>query len=249
MDKDPAVLFYTSDFLTGTAFFTDAERGQYIRLLCEQHQIGHIPENHMVTVCLTLGSPVVKKFVRDEEGYFYNERMEIEIKKRAEYNASRRKNGLNGGRPKEIKGEKQNHMVTHMPPHTEDEDVNENDNRNIIQYGLILENYHSLCPKMSKVEKLTERRRGFVNARYGEYGMDGITKVLRLAGGSEFLNGVNDRAWKADFEWLMRPENFVKVLEGKYTKNGTHQHPTQQTEPTKDFSENGSFLKLAGSGD
>ena len=99
MSKDPAVLFYTSDFLTGTAFFTDAERGQYIRLLCEQHQNGHIPENHMVSVCLSLGSPVIKKFVRDENGNYYNERMEQEIQKRRHFLDTRYFNGKKGGRP------------------------------------------------------------------------------------------------------------------------------------------------------
>jgi uncharacterized phage protein (TIGR02220 family) len=100
--KDPAVLFYTKDFLTGTAFFTDAERGQYIRLLCEQHQNGHIPENHMVSVCFSLGSPVVKKFVKDEQGNYYNERMEEEIIKRRKFSESRYNNGKEGGRPKSI---------------------------------------------------------------------------------------------------------------------------------------------------
>lgn len=100
MSKDPAVLLYTSDFLTGTAFFSDAERGQYIRLLCEQHQIGHIPENHMLTICLSLGSPVAKKFVKDENGMYYNVRMEEEIQKRLEFTDSRRLNGLKGGRPR-----------------------------------------------------------------------------------------------------------------------------------------------------
>jgi hypothetical protein len=101
--SDPAVLFYTSDFLTGTAFFTDAERGQYIRLLCEQHQIGHIPEKHMITICFSLASPVVKKFIKDSAGNYYNERMEKEIIKRKKFTESRSYNGKLGGRPKEIK--------------------------------------------------------------------------------------------------------------------------------------------------
>jgi len=90
--KDPAVLFYTSDFLTGTAFFTDSERGQYIKLLCEQHQIGHIPENHMIEVCGSLSSPVVKKFVKDDAGDYYNERMEEEIIKRQKHSEKQKEN-------------------------------------------------------------------------------------------------------------------------------------------------------------
>lgn len=93
---------------------------------------------------------------------------------------------------------------------------NGNGNDTVIDYDLIVSLYHDLCPKMSKVEKLTDTRKGFINARFAEFGLSKITEVLRFAGESDFLNGINDRAWKADFEWLMRPENFIKVLEGKY---------------------------------
>jgi hypothetical protein len=86
----------------------------------------------------------------------------------------------------------------------------------VIDYELVLENYHSLCPKMSKVIELNATRKGFINARHAEFGLEKITEVLRLSGESDFLNGVNDRAWKADFEWIMRPTNFLKILEGKY---------------------------------
>lgn len=36
--KDPAFLFYSSDFLSGTMLMTDEEIGQYIKLICLQHQ-------------------------------------------------------------------------------------------------------------------------------------------------------------------------------------------------------------------
>lgn len=45
--KDPAVLFYTSDFLSGVTFLSMEQRGQYITLLCTQHQHGSIPENQL----------------------------------------------------------------------------------------------------------------------------------------------------------------------------------------------------------
>ncbi len=48
MAKDPAFLFYTGDFSTGTQFFTDEQVGKYVRLLMAQHQIGHLEEKHMI---------------------------------------------------------------------------------------------------------------------------------------------------------------------------------------------------------
>ncbi len=87
---------------------------------------------------------------------------------------------------------------------------------NEINYDAIIKLYHDLCPKMNKVQVVNDQRKGFINARYAEFGMEKVTEVLRRAGESDFLNGINDKGWKADFEWLMRPTNFVKVLEGKY---------------------------------
>jgi hypothetical protein len=42
MAKDPAVLFYTQDFLVGTLTMTNEQVGKYIRLLCLQHQKGKL---------------------------------------------------------------------------------------------------------------------------------------------------------------------------------------------------------------
>lgn len=126
MGKDPAILFYTADFLTGTAFFTDEQRGQYIRLLCEQHQNGHIPESHMIDVCKSLDSVVVGKFKKDKSGMYFNQRMEDERLKRVKYSESRRKN--RGKKTYDTTydttydGTYDKHMSLHMD--------NENENRN-----------------------------------------------------------------------------------------------------------------------
>lgn len=38
---------------------------------------------------------------------------------------------------------------------------------------------------------------------------------------SEFLKGKNERHWTATFDWLMKPNNMTKVLEGNYRNKGT----------------------------
>jgi hypothetical protein len=98
-------------------------------------------------------------------------------------------------------------------PEAEAEDEDENG----IDYDNIVENYHFLCPKLSKVQILNDTRKGYINARVSEFGLQKVIEVLRLVGESDFLNGKNDRAWKADLEWIMRPTNFIKIMEGKYT--------------------------------
>src|SRR5271157_397997 len=91
MAKDPAVLFFTSDFLSGTSFFNMEQRGQYITLLCEQHQLYSIPEDHLLKICGTIDSPVAKKFIKDLDVTYYQHRMREESEKRKAFCESRRK--------------------------------------------------------------------------------------------------------------------------------------------------------------
>jgi len=97
--KSPAILFYTSDFLTGVSSLTMEERGQYITLLCLQHQLGRLSKKVIEINVPNVGEDVLTKFVVDDEGNYYNERMEEETAKRNKYVDSRYKNGYKGGRP------------------------------------------------------------------------------------------------------------------------------------------------------
>jgi hypothetical protein len=94
--KDPAFLFYPESFLVGVMDMTDEEVGQYIRLMCRQHQKGHLPSS----IINKAHEAVREKFVQDDEGRWYNERLELEIQKRAKWTASRRRN-LEGNKDKE----------------------------------------------------------------------------------------------------------------------------------------------------
>ena len=124
MAKDPAFLFYSQDFYIGTVDLTDEEVGKFIRILCVMHQKGRLKEE---TIRLLVGSVSVNlkdKFRIDENGLWYNERLELESDKRKNFTNSRKNNGSKGGRPKKVEPN-ENHMVNHM------EDVNENENENI----------------------------------------------------------------------------------------------------------------------
>lgn len=116
MSKDPAVLFYTSDFLTGTMTMTNEQVGMYIRLLCLQHQKKFLQEKDMLMICKTYDEEVYNKFKKCHEGY-YNERMHEEFEKRKKYSESRSKNRI---------GKKKKSYVNHMEDENENEDVIKN---------------------------------------------------------------------------------------------------------------------------
>jgi len=115
MGKDPAVLFYTSDFISGTLTMTYEQKGKYIILLCLQHQNGTLTEKDMLNICGTYDKDIFDKFINDGDDY-YNQRMKDESDRRKAYSESRSKNRLN------ISKTYDKHMETETE--TEDENIN-----------------------------------------------------------------------------------------------------------------------------
>lgn len=94
--KDPAFLFYTSDFLTGTMTMTDEQVGKYIRLLCLQHQKGRLTEKDMLFICKSYDEDIFSKFEQNGDGRYFNRRLEEETTRRKKYSESRAKNRASG---------------------------------------------------------------------------------------------------------------------------------------------------------
>lgn len=91
MAKDPALLFYTNDFLAGTYTMSDEQVGKYIRLLCLQHQKYELTKKDMMNICKTYDKDIFEKF-KLENGVYYNVRLREEAERRKAYSESRRKN-------------------------------------------------------------------------------------------------------------------------------------------------------------
>lgn len=84
----------------------------------------------------------------------------------------------------------------------------------------VVELYHHFCPTLPRVKELSKTRHATIKARIKEHGIKNITEVLQAAGQSQFLTGQNKESWTATFDWLLKPSNLIKVLEGNY-KNKT----------------------------
>ena len=99
MAKDPAVLLYTSDFISGTITMTHEQRGKYILLLCIQHQKGKLTEKDLKAILNEEDIEVADKFEKANDAFYYNKRMLEESIKRKNFTESRKANGNKGGRP------------------------------------------------------------------------------------------------------------------------------------------------------
>lgn len=58
-----------------------------------------------------------------------------------------------------------------------------------------------------------------LNSRFKSYGEDNILKAIENIAGSKFLKGQNKNGWIITFDWFIKPNNFLKVLEGNYNSS------------------------------
>lgn len=123
MAKDPATLFYWNDWHTGTMTMTRHQKGCYMDLLAAQFNSGHLS---IEQIKIVLGNDFAawqgslsKKFATDKDGFFFNERLDVEILKRKKFTTSRR-----------------NNLNSKSPTHTGDHMENGNETGNEIDNGI-----------------------------------------------------------------------------------------------------------------
>jgi uncharacterized protein YdaU (DUF1376 family) len=128
MAKDPAFLFYPGDYVSGTMGMTFEEKGAYMDLLMLQFNRGHM-NTHMIQHTVGhLWDQVKCKFIQDNEGLWYNVRLDVEKEKRKTFTESRRNNMKPKDKPS-YEPPYETHMQHHMDSHMENE--NENINKDI----------------------------------------------------------------------------------------------------------------------
>lgn len=76
------------------------------------------------------------------------------------------------------------------------------------------------------ITNIENKRRQMAAARIAEYGKEKFIEAIQRAVQSDFLRGQNQRGFTLTFDWLIRPNNFPKVLEGNYDNSTTRTQTT-----------------------
>lgn len=84
--------------------------------------------------------------------------------------------------------------------------------------------YHDILPSLARVRDWTASRQGYLRKRWAEseerQSLDWWRGYFEYVSKSDFLMGRKPgrggEPFECDLEWLVRPKNFVKVIEGKY---------------------------------
>lgn len=87
-------------------------------------------------------------------------------------------------------------------------------------YKKVVDSFNEVAEKtvgISRVLKLTNKRKEKLKKRLDEIGEDEFIKAFDCIKESDFLQGKNSNGWRVSFDWLIENDtNAVKVLEGKY---------------------------------
>ena len=93
-----------------------------------------------------------------------------------------------------------------------------------VPYQKIVDAYHERLPELCQVRKLTDTRKRYIKNLWIGGSLDDMTNwenFFDYVSESDFLMGKTPgrnggKPWQADLEWITKPANFVKILEGKY---------------------------------
>jgi hypothetical protein len=87
----------------------------------------------------------------------------------------------------------------------------------------IIAAYHELLPSLARVREWTQERQSFLRKRWSEkperQTLDWWREFFAYVGQSDFLMGRRETqtgTFECDLEWLVRPKNFIRVIEGRY---------------------------------
>ncbi|MEL7649383.1 MAG: hypothetical protein AAGU76_14900 [Sedimentibacter sp.] len=106
-------------------------------------------------------------------------------------------------REKEKKREKEEHNVKRQ--------INKQD-----IYQDIINLYNNTCTKLQKVNQLTDKTKVAIDKLLTEFTVDQIKLGFEKINNSSFCIGKNEKGWKADFDFCLKPDKLMKAIEGKY---------------------------------
>lgn len=176
------------------------------------------------TVLLALKSLEQLNMIVTNQGFFtiagWDEYQNVEgMDKIREQNRIRQKKWYD--KQKALPNVEPNVSITQPNAPEEDKDIDkeldlDTDREERTDYKSLVDLYHTICKSFPSVRSLSDARKKAIKARLNTYSVDDFKTVFENAEASSFLKGKNDRNWQANFDWLIKDANFVKVLEGNY---------------------------------
>ena len=245
----PYFPMYPKDFEAKTSHLTLEEDGAYNRLLrlCWLTPGCSLPDDPAwiarrlrvdAATYDRLVAPLISEFFKRTKGRVWNHTLTEIFQETNEKHARRVEAGKLGGRPLKSSQakEKTQSNAKAMPKQPEPEpepykrEVNLSRARD--ETAVCIAHFNAVAKRVgwSQVQKITGPRKASLAHRIADCGgADAWCGAMDRAASSPLLTGQSGRGWRADFDWLCKPANFTKLMEGNYDPrtdhcgNGTYQ--------------------------
>lgn len=102
---------------------------------------------------------------------------------------------------------------------------------------------------LAQCRTITTKRRSAIIARMKEGGKGCWQLALEKLERSQFLRGANERGWKADFDFILQPKSFHRLIEGAYDDRPKRHGSTGKRDPQGPDMADLAEWAIAGGGD
>lgn len=99
-----------------------------------------------------------------------------------------------------------------------------------IDFDEVIETFNQVCFDLPQVTKATSDRKKLILNIFQTHNMQDVKVVFKNVMESDYLSGRKPgTTWKATFDWILTPNNFIKIFEGNYKNinNGTTKSNTE----------------------
>jgi uncharacterized protein YdaU (DUF1376 family) len=244
--SDTWMPFYVGDYLSATGRLTTEQHGAYLLILLDYWKNGPPPNDDAVLAQiarLTIGAwrkakPALLGYFEVRDGLLIQKRVEKERERATDITEKRSKagkasaearakankpatdaptpveaNGHHNGRPSQSQLQVSNETIASTIV-----DVSAGADRPLSENEVLEAWQDRMVPLgFPAIRKLTPARRRSLKARMREYpDIDDWQRAFAALERSNFCKGENDRGWRADFDFLLQPKSFTRLIEGSY---------------------------------
>lgn len=232
----PYMPFYVSDFEADTSHLSLAEDGAYNRLLrlCWRTSGCSIPDDNQWIMrrlrvdeqtYFEIVRPVIDEFFKTKKARLFSPRLSEIFRESKTTHKKRSEAGKKGGRPrKPLKRMKTDESPEKagIKPGQSNQNQNQSNPPTVPpgdELDRAVEAWNEMATKHDlPTANLIEKRRPKLKARLQEVGgIDGWREAVALVPTSGFLlHGSKDRDWKANIDWLLKPDSITRMREGDF---------------------------------
>ncbi|HEX7720474.1 MAG TPA: DUF1376 domain-containing protein [Woeseiaceae bacterium] len=233
MTAIPFMPFYVADYLADTGHLTTAEHGAYMLLLCAYWQKGGpLPNDdkllaryaRMTAPAWKRAKPVVLDFFDVTTSEIIQSRVEHELEHVRDKSLKAKKAGQASAQRRFSKRATDDQL-------SKMSDTDKEKPLPLLKIEEVGKDWNEMAKRtgLPSVKAFPKSRRTAFRERLREFGPAAFTDAIQAVERSDFCRGKNDRGWRADFDFLLQPKSFVKLLEGAYghdpPKNGESYSP------------------------